>query len=74
MRSISFRTSWTIELVAAANPRRVEREGLEPFDALPMGVLDTPALAYWHDMGHGQVRANLGLIRHAEAARKTRRP
>ncbi|HQQ90314.1 MAG TPA: TIM barrel protein [Kiritimatiellia bacterium] len=30
---------------------------------------DTPALAYWHDMGHGEVRANLGLIRHADAAR-----
>ena len=29
---------------------------------------DTPSLAYWHDMGHGQVRANLGLIGHADAA------
>ncbi len=31
---------------------------------------DTPSLAYWHDMGHGQVRENLGWIRHEETARE----
>ena len=52
-------------------------ENLPSIEAFPdegeMAMLkrrfDTPALAYWHDMGHGQVRANLGLIRHVDAAR-----
>ncbi len=30
---------------------------------------NTPALAYWHDLGHGQTREHMGWIRHAEAAR-----
>ncbi|MEI6211358.1 MAG: TIM barrel protein [bacterium] len=27
-------------------------------------------LAYWHDIGHGQIRENLGWIRHREAAER----
>ena len=49
--------AWS-NLEAAANPRRVEREGLDPFDALPMGVLDTPALASM--TGAADVRFDLG--------------
>jgi sugar phosphate isomerase/epimerase len=30
---------------------------------------DTPSLAYWHDMGHGQVREYLGWGGHVEEAR-----
>ena len=30
---------------------------------------DAPSLAYWHDMGHGQVRENLGWTRHLDSAR-----
>lgn len=30
---------------------------------------DTPALACWHDMGHGQVREYFGWVSHAESAR-----
>ena len=26
-------------------------------------------LAYWHDLGHGQLRENIGLCRHLESAR-----
>ena len=29
---------------------------------------NTPQLAYWHDMGHGQIRENLNWIKHRESA------
>ena len=35
-----------------------------------MREFDSPALGYWHDLGHGQVRANLGYIHHASVARR----
>ena len=47
-------------------------ENLPSWDAMPSETemltlcseYDTPALRYWHDIGHGQVRANLGFIHH----------
>lgn len=53
-------------------------ENLPSFDALPnesemvqlLQEFDSPALAYWHDLGHGQVRANLGFIHHASVVRR----
>ena len=40
-----------------------EDEMLELLQRYPV-----PQLAYWHDLGHGQVRENLGWIRHRECA------
>ena len=57
---------------------RLGLENLPTFDAIPsepemmqlMREFDSPALGYWHDLGHGQVRANLGYIHHASVARR----
>jgi len=51
-------------------------ENLPSWEAIPtesemLGLKQrypTPSLAYWHDLGHGQVRENLGWIRHLECA------
>lgn len=55
-------------------------ENLPSIEAFPdereMSMLkqrfNTPALAYWHDFGHGQLREYMGWIRHAEAANDLR--
>ena len=47
-------------------------ENLPSWDAMPnesemlllCNEYKSPALRYWHDMGHGEVRANLGFIHH----------
>ena len=53
-------------------------ENLPTFDAIPtepemmqlLAEFDSSALGYWHDLGHGQVRANLGYIHHASVTRR----
>lgn len=53
-------------------------ENLPTFDAIPtepemmqlLDEFDSPSLGYWHDLGHGQVRANLGYLHHASLARR----
>lgn len=57
---------------------RLGLENLPSYDALPnepemtqlLQEFDSPALAYWHDLGHGQIRANLGFIHHASVLRR----
>lgn len=52
---------------------RVGIENREGLDELPLDAdfpilfqdMDSPAVAYWHDTGHAQVKENLGFINHA---------
>ncbi|MDD5705673.1 MAG: TIM barrel protein [Kiritimatiellae bacterium] len=51
-------------------------ENLPSWEALPdeeetaqlIEQYHSPALRYWHDLGHGQTRANLGFIEHTKSA------
>ncbi len=48
-------------------------ENLPTYDAIPgepelallLDAFQTPALGYWHDAGHGQIRENFGFSHHA---------
>lgn len=51
---------------------RLALENLPSWEAIPSETemeeifkrFDSPAICYWHDIGHGQVRQNLGFISH----------
>lgn len=57
---------------------RLGLENLPTYDAIPnepemtqlLGDYGSPFFGYWHDLGHGQVRANLGYIHHASVVRR----
>ncbi len=68
------------ELLPAFERARVAlcMENLPSWDALPnedetedlVARYATPCLRYWHDMGHGEIRQQLGFIDHARTARR----
>jgi sugar phosphate isomerase/epimerase len=48
------------------NRESVREIPLEPDFAGFLRDFDSPAVGYWHDCGHAQIKQNLGFIRHAE--------
>jgi len=42
----------------------------EPEMALLLDAFQTPAFGYWHDVGHGQIRENLGFTHHAGVVKR----
>ena len=47
------------------NREGLEELPLEPDYQLLFRALDSPAAVYWHDVGHAQIKENLGFIQHA---------
>ena len=46
------------------NRQSLEELPLEPDYAILFKELASPAIVYWHDTGHAQIKENLGFIRH----------
>lgn len=46
------------------NREALEELPLEPDYAILFRELASPAIVYWHDTGHAQIKENLGFIRH----------
>jgi sugar phosphate isomerase/epimerase len=46
------------------NREALEELPLEPDYAILFKELASPAIVYWHDTGHAQIKENLGFIRH----------
>jgi sugar phosphate isomerase/epimerase len=47
------------------NREGLEELPLEPDYSLLFKALPSPAIVYWHDTGHAQIKENLGFIHHA---------
>lgn len=60
--------------------RTLALELLPTWEAIPTEIeaerllahFDSPRLRYWHDLGHGQIRENLGLINHVRWLKRLR--
>ncbi len=60
------------QLIPVLEEHRIQlgMENLPTWEAIPteselettLGIFQSPWLKYWHDMGHGQIRENMGLI------------
>lgn len=63
---------------AAPKNVRLGVEGRRGYEEIPserelpalLDELNSPQLGYWHDMGHIQIKENLGFVNHAEWLRK----